>query len=74
MRFIELMPIQNHDEFGEEAYVPFSRVLEKLPEAVAVPKDGGVANQPAQPKAQAEMERAQPQPSKAAGIGMGGLG
>jgi cyclic pyranopterin phosphate synthase len=43
MRFIELMPIQDHDEFGESAYVPYSRVLEKLPEAVAIPKDGGVA-------------------------------
>ena len=43
MRFIELMPIQNHDEFGESAYVPYSRVLEKLPEAVPVPWDGGVA-------------------------------
>ena len=43
MRFIELMPIQDHDEFGEEAYVPYSRVLEKLPQAVPVPKDGGVA-------------------------------
>ena len=43
MRFIELMPIQDHDEFGEAAYVPYSRVLEKLPEAVPVAKDGGVA-------------------------------
>lgn len=43
MRFIELMPIQDHDEFGESAYVPYSRVLEKLPEAVPVSKDGGVA-------------------------------
>ena len=42
--------------------------------ALSPVKDGGVANQPAQPKAQAEMERAQPQPSKAAGIGMGGPG
>ena len=39
MRFIELMPIQDHDEFGEAAYVPYSKVLEKLP----VEKDGGVA-------------------------------
>ena len=43
MRFIELMPIQNQDEFGESAYVPYSKVLEKLPEAVPVPGDGGVA-------------------------------
>ena len=43
MRFIELMPIQDHDEFGEEAYVPYSRVLERLPEALPVAKDSGVA-------------------------------
>ena len=43
MRFIELMPIQDHDEFGESAYLPYSRVLEKLPEAVPVARDGGVA-------------------------------
>ena len=43
MRFIELMPILNSDEFGEAAYVPYSRVLEQLPEAVAIPQDGGVA-------------------------------
>lgn len=43
MRFIELMPILNSDEFGEAAYVPHSRVLEKLPEAVPVEPDGGVA-------------------------------
>ena len=43
MRFIELMPILDSDEFGESAYVPYSRVLEKLPEAVSVPQDGGVA-------------------------------
>ena len=43
MRFIELMPILGSDEFGEAAYVPYSKVLEKLPEAVPVPQDGGVA-------------------------------
>jgi cyclic pyranopterin phosphate synthase len=43
MRFIELMPIQDHDEFGESAYVPYSRVLEKLPQALPVEADGGVA-------------------------------
>ena len=43
MRFIELMPIQDHDEFGKEAYLPYSKVLEKLPEAVPVAHDGGVA-------------------------------
>ena len=43
MRFIELMPIQDHDEFGEEAYVPYSRVLERLGSVQPVAKDGGVA-------------------------------
>ena len=43
MRFIELMPIQESDEFGEAAYLPYSRVLEKLPQAVPVQHDGGVA-------------------------------
>ena len=43
MRFIELMPILGSDEFGEQAYVPYSKVLETLPEAVELPGDGGVA-------------------------------
>ena len=43
MRFIELMPILGSDEFGDSAYVPYSRVLEKLPDAVPVDPDGGVA-------------------------------
>ena len=43
MRFIELMPIQDHDEFGQESYLPYSKVLEKLPQAVPVEHDGGVA-------------------------------
>ena len=43
MRFIELMPIRESDEFGEDAYLPYSRVLEKLPQAVPVSQDGGVA-------------------------------
>jgi len=43
MRFIELMPMYDSGDFGIDAYLPYSRVLEKLPEAVAVPQDGGVA-------------------------------
>lgn len=43
MRFIELMPIQDHDEFGESAFIPCSFVLKELPEAIPQPKDGGVA-------------------------------
>lgn len=43
VRFIELMPIQDHDEFGESAFIPCSFVLKELPEAIPQPKDGGVA-------------------------------
>ena len=43
MRFIELMPMYDSGDFGQEAYLPYSRVLEKLPEAVEMPQDGGVA-------------------------------
>lgn len=43
MRFIELMPMYDSGDFGMEAYLPDSKVLEKLPEAVPVPQDGGVA-------------------------------
>ena len=43
MRFIEMMPMCDGAEFGSEAYIPFTKVLEVLPEALPVPKDGGVA-------------------------------
>ncbi len=43
MRFIELMPMYDSGDFGMDAYLPYLKVLEKLPEAVAVPQDGGVA-------------------------------
>jgi len=43
MRFIELMPMYDSGDFGTDAYLPYSRVLEKLPQAVPVPQDGGVA-------------------------------
>ncbi|MBQ8076151.1 MAG: GTP 3',8-cyclase MoaA [Oscillospiraceae bacterium] len=43
VRFIELMPIGNSREFGPEAYVPNTVVLEKLPELEALPADGSVA-------------------------------
>ena len=43
MRFIELMPIQDHDEFGEAAFIPCKKIIEKLPEAVPQKRDGGVA-------------------------------
>ena len=43
MRFIELMPMYDSGDFGQSAYIPYSRVLDKLPEAVEMPPDGGVA-------------------------------
>ena len=43
VRFIELMPIQDHDEFGEAAFVPCRKIIQQLPEAVPQKADGGVA-------------------------------
>ena len=43
MRFIELMPMYDSGDFGQDAYLPYSKVLEKLPEAVPVAQDDGVA-------------------------------
>ncbi len=43
VRFIELMPMYDSGDFGPDAYLPYSKVLERLPEAVAVAADGGVA-------------------------------
>lgn len=41
LRFIELMPMGG--QFGKEAYVPGSRVLETVPALAPIPHDGGVA-------------------------------
>ena len=43
MRFIEMMPMYDSGDFDESAFIPYTRVLEKLPEAVPVEQDGGVA-------------------------------
>ena len=43
MRFIEMMPIYDGGDFDSSAYIPYTRVLEKLPDAVPVQQDGGVA-------------------------------
>ncbi len=43
VRFIELMPIGETSPFGEEAYLPCSAVLERLPRLEALETDGGVA-------------------------------
>lgn len=43
VRFIELMPMYDSGDFGPEAYIPFTVVLDKLPELHPVDPDGGVA-------------------------------
>ena len=43
VRFIELMPMYDSGDFGREAYLPYTAVLDRLPEAEEVPQDGGVA-------------------------------
>ncbi len=43
MRFIEMMPMYDSGDFDEKAFIPYTRVLDALPEAVPVPHDGGVA-------------------------------
>ena len=43
MRFIEMMPMYDSGDFNETAFIPYTRVLDYLPEAVPVKYDGGVA-------------------------------
>lgn len=43
MRFIEMMPMYDSGDFGSGSYIPYTRVLDVLPHAVPVPKDGSVA-------------------------------
>ncbi|MBQ1280630.1 MAG: GTP 3',8-cyclase MoaA [Oscillospiraceae bacterium] len=43
MRFIEMMPMYDSGDFGPSAFIPNTKVLEMLPEAVALPEDGSVA-------------------------------
>lgn len=52
VRFIELMPMHGQGAFSERAYLPVSAVLEKLPELVLQPPDGGVARLYRLPQAQ----------------------
>ena len=40
VRFIELMPMAGNTEFGPERYIPVSRVLDALPEAVPEKEEG----------------------------------
>ena len=43
MRFIELMPMYDSGDFGQNAYVPVSEVLKRLPELVETEQNDGVA-------------------------------
>lgn len=43
VRFIELMPMLDHPDFDERAFIPYTKVLDALPEAMPVADDGGVA-------------------------------
>ncbi len=43
MRFIEMMPMYDSGDFDERAFIPYTRVLDALPEALPVRHDGGVA-------------------------------
>lgn len=43
MRFIEMMPMYDGGDFSQAAFIPVSRVLDVLPEAVPAAGDGGVA-------------------------------
>jgi len=43
VRFIELMPMYDSGDFDRNAFIPYTKVLEQLPDAVEVEPDGGVA-------------------------------
>ena len=43
VRFIELMPMYDSGDFGPEAFIPYTVVLDKLPELTPLANDGSVA-------------------------------
>ena len=43
MRFIEMMPMYDGGDFDEKSFIPCTKVLEQLPDAIPVDRDGGVA-------------------------------
>ena len=43
VRFIEMMPMYDSGDFDQRAFIPYTRVLELLPEAVELPQDDSVA-------------------------------
>jgi len=55
LRFIELMPMYDGGDFGPEAFIPYTVVLDKLPELVPDAPDGGVAKLYRLPGAQGDI-------------------
>ena len=43
MRFIEMMPMYDSGDFDAKAFIPYTKVLDHLPDAGPAPHDGGVA-------------------------------
>lgn len=43
MRFIEMMPMYDGGDFDEKSFIPCTKVLDYLPDAVEAEQDGGVA-------------------------------
>lgn len=43
IRFIEMMPMYNSGDFDKDSFLPYTKVLEVMPELVPVSPDGGVA-------------------------------
>ena len=43
VRFIEMMPMYDSGDFDQKAFIPYTTVLDKLPEAAEMADDGGVA-------------------------------
>ena len=43
LRFIELMPMYDSGDFGPEAFIPYTVVLDRLPGLEPMATDGGVA-------------------------------
>jgi len=43
MRFIEMMPMYDNEEFNSDSFISYKKVLEQLPDAVPLPPDGSVA-------------------------------
>ena len=52
MRFIEMMPMYDSGDFGAASYIPYTRVLEELPELTPVEQSDGVAKLYRLPEAQ----------------------